>query len=290
MKCTYLLAALLVLLTCLSVSAADDPVLAQVGDWKITKSDFERLMSYYPEAKKYLEGQPQNQETFLKRIVQTYVISQVARKDGFDKKPEIKEQLDLNIDNYLATQFLKTEIVDKIVVTEEEMSSYYKAHQEEFTAPEQVKASHILIRVDATTSEDTRNKAKEKASEILARIKKGEDFGTLASEFSEDPGSKAKGGDLGFFSRGMMVKPFEDAAFSLKPGEVSDMVETQFGYHIIKVSERKDAEVQPYESVKEAVKLKVTDELRKTRLIEYIDKAMKDSGVQLHPELLQENK
>lgn len=280
------------LLTVLSTAAlaADDPVLAQVGDWKITKSGFQKLMSYYPEAKQYLEGQPQNQETFLRRLVQTHVIAGIARKKGFDKKPEIREQLDLNINNYLATQFLKMEIADKIAVTEEDMSNYYTTHRDEFRTPEQVKASHILLRVDANAPADVKGKAKDKAADILKRVKAGEDFAKLASEFSDDPGSKAKGGDLGFFSKGRMVKPFEDAAFTLKPGEVSDVVESQFGYHIIRVTEKKSAVEQPYESVKDSVRAKVTDELRKARINDFVDKAMKDSGAELHPELLQQAK
>ena len=105
--------------------------------------------------------------------------------------------------------------------------------------PEQVKASHILVKVDAGADEAKKAEARKKIQEIQQKVKAGGDFEALATENSDCP-SKAKGGDLGFFERGQMVKPFEEAAFALKPGEVSGIVETQFGYHIIKVQEKKD--------------------------------------------------
>ncbi len=108
----------------------------------------------------------------------------------------------------------------------------------------------------------------------------------FASEISEDPGSKTKGGDLGFFPKGRMVKPFEDAAFALKPGQMSDIVETPFGFHIIKVVDKKEAAIEPYDAVKEKVKDKVVAEMRKTKVEEVLEKAMKDAKVEFKPEAL----
>jgi peptidyl-prolyl cis-trans isomerase C len=116
---------------------------------------------------------------------------------------------------------------------------------------EQVRVRHILIRVDPNASQKEKEEAKKKIMEIKSRIDKGEDFTTLAQKFSEDPGSKDRGGDLGFIAKGDTVEEFEKAAFSLKEGQVSDIVETKYGYHIIKVIERKPKRTPDFEQIKE---------------------------------------
>ncbi|MDT8862027.1 peptidylprolyl isomerase [Alkalihalobacillus sp. MEB130] len=137
------------------------------------------------------------------------------------------ESLDDFVHEYLlpplVLQHLATEGID---ITEEEMRSYYEENEEEFS--EEVRASHILVE-----DEDT-------ANELIERIEAGEDFADLAREYSTDPGSGARGGDLDFFGRGQMVEPFEEAAFSLEIGEISEPVESDFGFHIIKVTDQRD--------------------------------------------------
>jgi peptidyl-prolyl cis-trans isomerase D len=124
---------------------------------------------------------------------------------------------------------------EKLKPTPAEIQAYYDSHADEFPAPERVHAAHILIKVekDATPAQDAA--ARKKAEEVLARAKKGEDFGALARQYSEDPGSKAQGGDLPPFARGAMVGSFEQAAFSMQPGEIRGLVKSDFGYHIIKL-------------------------------------------------------
>ena len=102
--------------------------------------------------------------------------------------------------------------------------------------------------------------------------------------------SAKQGGDLGTFSRGRMVPPFEDAAFNLKHGEVSDIVETTFGYHIIKVEEKKDSTVKTYDSMEDSIKQKLLQEHIRTKITEFSEKALKDADVELHTELLKEDK
>ena len=131
---------------------------------------------------------------------------------------------------------------DNIVPTDKEIAAFYKEKLNTlFSYPERVRAQHILIAVTPDASAKSRQEAKAKAEKVLEQLKKGGDFAKLAAEYSDDPGSRDHGGDLGFFERGQMIKPFEDAAFSLKPGQLSGVVETRFGYHIIKVNEVKPA-------------------------------------------------
>ncbi len=149
-----------------------------------------------------------------------------------------------------------------------------------------VRVRHILVKVDESASEKEKKAAKKKAESILKKIKSGEDFAKLAAEVSDDPGSKQKGGELGFFPRGRMVKPFEDAAFALKPGKVSGLVKTQYGYHIIEVEEKKAAGIQSFEDVQESIRQKLSQDQTKAKVVEFIEKAMKDAKVEIHPEAL----
>ena len=269
------------------VLAEDDPVLAKIGNSKITMADLKRIMNYYdPEKQKILEQKPQYKVTLVQRIVKGIVISRIAREKGFDKREDVKEQVELLTNDFLVSEYLKKEIIDKIHATEEDMQLYYKAKQEEFKIPEMVKARHIFVKVEKTASDEEKKKAKDKAEEILKRVKSGEDFAQLASELSDDKGSKTKGGDLGFFPRGRMVPPFEQAAFSLKPGDISEIVETPFGFHIIKVEEKKESVLEPYDKVKDKVKEKLFTDLRKVKVEEFIEKAMKDAGVEMNLEPL----
>ena len=121
--------------------------------------------------------------------------------------------------------------------TSEELRALYDEHKDEFGVGEERKARHILIQVKDQNNKEEVKKAEEKANDLLKRIKQGESFEKLAKEFSEDPGSASKGGDLGFFGRGTMEQSFEDAAFALKKGEVSGVIKTSFGFHIIKLED-----------------------------------------------------
>jgi peptidyl-prolyl cis-trans isomerase C len=268
--------------------AQNDEIVAKIGDKKFTVSDFKKIITnnFDSDKQKMIENTPQIREAILSQYIQTIVVSGLVKQSGFDKRPEIKEQLEFYRDNFLANEYIKREVAGKITVPENEIKAYYDSHPDEFKKPEMIRARHILVKVEPSASQNDKEKAKEKATDILKKIKAGDNFEKLADDLSDDPGSKSKGGDLGFFSRGRMVKQFEDAAFSLKPGETSGIVETQFGYHIIKVEEKKDASTEPYDAVKDKISQKLIQERVKTKVAEFLDKAMKDAKVEMHPEVL----
>ena len=161
-----------------------------------------------------------------------------------------------------------------IAVTEADAKKYYDENIKEFQVPEQVRASHILISTKPTDPNADPNQvkvqAKRKAEELLKMAKEGADFAALAKENSSCP-SAAQGGDLGSFPRGQMVKPFEDAAFALKVGQISDLVETEFGYHIIKVTEHQDPNQIAFDKAKTNIIDQLTQEKRQEAARKYVD-------------------
>lgn len=194
-------------------------------------------------------------------------------KDYLDREKttekEIKKDIEkeLIINKYLEGNIYK----DLKPVTDEEAKKFFDENPDYFLKPEQVRASHILVSVPENSTEAQKKEARKKAEGILKELKNGANFEEVAKQKSDCP-SRERGGDLGFFPRGRMVKPFEDAAFSLKPGVLSDIVETQFGYHIILVKEHKQQEKMKFEEVKDRIKSFLGD----TKKRELIQKRISD--------------
>jgi peptidyl-prolyl cis-trans isomerase C len=150
-------------------------------------------------------------------------------------------------------KMIEGEIATKIAVKPEQVQDFYAKNPDQFQQPERVRASHILIGVPETADAAAKTQARAKAEQILKDVKAGKDFAALAKEHSSDPGSAVNGGDLGYFQQGQMVGPFNDAAFSLKPGATSELVETQFGFHIIRVADKQAPRAVPLEEVRAQV-------------------------------------
>jgi peptidyl-prolyl cis-trans isomerase C len=150
----------------------------------------------------------------------------------------------------LVSNMLQTELASKIAVTPEQLNDFYQKNPGQFQQPERVRASHILIGFPQGADEAAKNQSRAKAAEVLKEVKAGKDFAALAKQHSTDPGSGAQGGDLGFFQQGQMVPAFDKAAFSMKPGQTSDLVETDFGVHIIRVVDRQAARTVPLDEVR----------------------------------------
>lgn len=172
----------------------------------------------------------------------------------------------------LISSFVDKTFVSKTVVSETEMRAFYDNNPEKFKRDETVKASHILIGVDGKATAEEKKTAREKAEKLKKELSGGADFASLAKGNSTCPSSQ-QGGDLGFFVKGQMVPPFENAAFALKPGETSDVVETQFGYHIIKTTEKKPASTTEYKDVK----AKIEEFLKGQKVNESIQKFLEDT-------------
>lgn len=183
-------------------------------------------------------------------------------------------------------EFVDKKIIQDVVVPDKELRAYYDSHPNSFRQPEQVKASHILIKAEPEAKEEQKALARKKLKEVQKRLEKGEDFAALAKEYSEGP-SGAKGGDLGYFGRGQMVKPFEEVVFVLKPGAVSDIVETNFGYHLIKCVDKKPETTVAYGDVKEKLRQYLKQQKGREKMGSYIAKLKEKAKVE---RFLPENK
>ncbi len=156
-----------------------------------------------------------------------------------------------------------------ITVSEEDLRKYYDENAARYAVPEERRASHILAKADKSAPAAERDKAKAKAQELLAEVRKNPaSFAEVARKNSDDPGSAANGGDLDFFSRGSMVKPFEDAAFAMKQGEISDVIETDFGYHVITITGQRGGEKKSFEAVRAEIEEGVRKQLAQARYSE----------------------
>jgi peptidyl-prolyl cis-trans isomerase C len=186
-----------------------------------------------------IRGQFPNEAAFTQMLSQRNLTLEQVKSDARE---------DMSI-----SKMIDGEIASKIAVTPEQVNDFYAKNPDQFKQGDSVRASHILIGVPRGADAAAREQARTKAEQVLTDAKAGKDFAALAKEFSADPGSAANGGDLGFFQQGQMVGPFNDAAFSLAPGTTSDLVETEFGFHIIKVAEKKAGRTIPLEEVKPQV-------------------------------------
>lgn len=171
----------------------------------------------------------------------------------------------------LLAQKAEQEAVEKKVeVPEEKVRAYYDENKDRFMRPRQFRASHILIRVDPASNKQEREKLKQKAEDLLRRARAGEDFYNLAY-YNSDDRSKYVGGDLGYFHEGQTVKPFEEALLKLKPGEISDLVRTRFGYHIIKLVEVNEPRQLTYDEMKDKLRQQFEKEERDRIRKEWLD-------------------
>ena len=216
-----------------------DKILAKVNGKDITGEDYNIFInSLNPDLRKHLLNTEKNEEV-IDELIHQELIYQDAKDKGLDKEEDFQKVLEKAKKSLLLNYYLGKMLSD-IAITDKEIEDFYKLHKDHFNTPPTVRASHILV-------EDL-----EKAQEIYNKIVNGADFSLEAKENSTCP-SKNKGGDLGNFSRGQMVKEFEDAAFSMNVGDISKPIKTEFGYHIIKLTGKNPSKEVSLEDAKDHI-------------------------------------
>jgi len=184
-------------------------------------------------------------------------VDEAAVRDYFDKHRENYRLADKR--NILYVRFVPQDYLAEVEVTDQEIEEFYQLHQDDYREPKKVHARHILFRISEKAKTAEIQEILDRAKKVLDLARKGDNFAELARKYSDDS-TASKGGDLGYFKSGDMVKPFADSAFSLKKGEISDLVRTRFGVHIIKVEDIKEESVKPLAAVKETVRQSLKEE------------------------------
>ncbi len=201
-----------------------------------------------------------------REVSQVQINSEMFLSSVAPTEEEINDYYDLHRNDFFLPERVRVEYVvlsletlaENEPISDEAVRNYYDEYQAEFSQDEERKASHILISVSADAEDEEKQEAREKAGDVLEQVTQDpERFADLAKEFSDDPGSALIGGDLGFFGRGVMVKAFEDEIFQMQPDQISGVVETDFGFHIIKLVEIKDAHISGLEEVREQIEKKL---------------------------------
>ncbi|MEM5947166.1 peptidylprolyl isomerase [Spirochaetia bacterium 38H-sp] len=195
---------------------------------------------------------------------------------GFNTEEEFRQEIE---DAFILQELIENRVLKDIEVSDEEAKEYYDANPSQFVQPEQVHARHILISLAQDASKEEEDAAYAKIKQVKEELAKGADFAELAKKYSEGP-SGPQGGDLGYFGKGQMVKPFEDAAFSLGVGEVSDVVRTQFGLHIIKVEDKKASSVISFDDAKPQLLNMLVDQKKSEKLQQYIEELKSSAKIE----------
>ena len=245
-------------------------------------TEFETFLQNNPKFQQQAAGP--NREKFKRDYGELKVVAEKARKEKIDRE-DATRVISLLQRCFVLRQAFQDDLDKNTVISDPDVAQYFDDHKRDF---EEVRVRHVLISTrpqpappspDGTKKNDapkplSKEEARKKADEVLAKAKKGEDFAALAKQYSDDPGSKDKGGEYPFFPHGQMVPEFEKAAFALQPGQISDVVETQFGYHIIKLEERRSgAPTDP------TTRQRIVDKLKQEKIEAQVKEIVSTSGI-----------
>jgi len=310
--------ALLALIGIAAIAGATQAAMlaARVNGTAITLERLERYTEEYMREQRVNVGSIRNPERFkrikreaLDRLVDLELLWQAAKKEKvivsdaeieeqfkalsaqFPSPESFRERLraaaytEASYRVYLreslsAQKYVNSVVAAKMVVSDAEVGKFYRENKEKMHRPEEIQARHILIQLDAKADAKAKDAARKKLEELAARARAGADFAELARKHSQDS-TAAAGGDLGFFRHGMMVAPFEEAAFKLKPGEMSPVVETQFGLHLIRVEARRGGDIVSEDEAREPLRKQLQQQKGQAAFQELIEKLHKQAKIEI---------
>lgn len=248
-------------------------VLARINNkYAITLAEFTERISKLPE--QYQEVINKNKKAFLDEVIIDYLLYNEALRKKLYKDTDVKKVIKEAEKKILIAKLLQDEVEKKVTVNEKEIEDYYNANKEKLTMPEVLRASHILV------------KTEEEAKSILAELSNNRNFEDLARARSVDPTAKI-GGDIGYFTRGQLVPEIEEVCFDMQVGEISDIVQTKFGYHIIKLTERQAPRLKELAEVRDAIEQALGRIKKKMLFNEFVDKLKEKSQITINNKLLE---
>lgn len=275
---------LLILFLCATLAFScgkkeDSRVLAEIDSEKITLSEFTRELDKIPlELKMFVLSQV-GKKNYLERMITKKLLLREAKKEGIEKEKEFQERLSELREQLLIEMLLKKKITTDFRIDDAELKKYYEAHKEEFKRPPEINTRHILL------------KTEEEARQIQEKLMKGEDFVELAKKYSIDPAAKVTGGELGYHPRGSLVPEYEEEAFKLKKvGQISGIVKSRFGYHLIRLEGIKPPSYAKFDEVKELIRQRMIQEKQGEILQKYIEDLKKNAKIKINEDLLKDEK
>lgn len=253
-----------VLFSGFKLGIGDEKLILKVGDSKITAQDIEDKLAAMPAQYKEYYSTPEGKRQLIENLKKELLILELSKKEKYDTNKDVLEQMTKVRNQVMVAIYLRDKIEKTISVSEGDARKYYTEHKDEFKTKDQVKARHILV------------KTEEEAKHLISKLDKGANFGDLAAENSLDPSGKSSKGDLGWFAHGQMVKPFEAAAFGLAKGAYTKSpVQTQFGWHVILVEDKKAEQDLSFDETKEDIKNFIAQKQQKEKLDEILASAQK---------------
>jgi peptidyl-prolyl cis-trans isomerase C len=255
--------------------ASGGEVIATYAGKRFTTEDFQREVERLPPRSRIQLTTPERKRQFVDNLILNELLSEQGRAQGYDKDPEIVRQID-DLRQRLVVQRVMRDFQEAPVLSDEEIKTYYDQNQRLFSGA-QIHAAHILVKDESL------------ATQLRAQLDAAPDkFEDLAKTTSVDTATAARGGDLGFFGQGRMVAEFERAAFALeKPGDLSPLVHTPFGYHIIKLLERKDGPSKPFDEVKDRIRVAMVNQRRQELVNQRFDKVKADAKIEIKDDVLE---
>ncbi|MGD9329962.1 MAG: peptidyl-prolyl cis-trans isomerase [Desulfobacterales bacterium] len=252
----------------IGAAADEDPVVARIDDVVIRQSELKKYIDEVRRQNKDALRTPQERKIYLEQIIEMKLLAQEARRVGLDKDSDVLQRMDI----ILARQYYNR-LREGLNPPADELKAYYANNPQAFQAPEEVHVKHIIVG------------SREAAEKAMTELDTGRSFESVARETNMDD-SKERGGDIGWYPRGRLVPEFETAAFALQKGEVSNIIPTRYGFHIIKLEDRRPSRLKPYEEVQEEVRRRVIEVTVERRHKEIVAKLRQGRNVQVYPEAI----
>lgn len=254
-------------------------ILATIDNDTVTLEEFNKELDRIPINMKMLVATESGKKSYLDRLIVKRLLLREAKKEKVDNEKDFQEKLTDIKEQLLMESLLKKKINVDSKTTDVDLKKYYDTHKEDFKREKEINTRHILL------------KTEEEAKQIQSRLLKGEDFVELAKQYSIDPNAKTTGGEIGFHPKGTLLPEYEVVAFKLsKAGQISGIVKTQFGYHIIRLEGMKAPSYVPFDEVKDFIKQKISQEKQKEILEKYIEDLKKIAKITINEELLKAEK
>lgn len=248
------------------------PVLAKSNDFKVTEKEFVSKVEALPRELKVVIMK--RRKEFVEQMIDEKYLSREAEKRGIAEQPEVRDLIEQAKKKIIIAKLVETEIDKKIMTDPDEAQKFYESHKEEFMTPLLLRASHILVN------------SEQEANAIKAQLNSGADFEELARTKSVDS-TAIRGGDLGFFQKGQLIPEFEQVAFSMKKGDISEAFKSQFGYHIVKLTDRAEPSIRDFRSVKASLEKQMVNEKRSKAYHDFISKVKGNAKVEYNEQVIE---